>query len=205
MRDICAVVAISLFLFPLVAAQDEVPKPKVSSDPLTAEQIAVYRAVLEDYMKGSDGALNLANQTEPLKRASLDRVCMKGIVLEADRDSVQIVRFLNPAVLINSRIVLVDSDRQQERIKENDPQKLLKRAIDDHEEVTDKELEDSVKRAFETGLFSFSEIVFDKQHHHAVVVYSFVCGGLCGNGDTLVLTKVGQKWKVSKRCGGWIS
>jgi hypothetical protein len=33
------------------AAQDHTPKPKVSKDPLTTEQIAVYRAVLENYVK----------------------------------------------------------------------------------------------------------------------------------------------------------
>ena len=68
--------------------------------------------------------------------------------------------------------------------------------------VTDKELDKSTKKAFETGL---SEIVFDKLHKHAVVTYSFRCGGLCGNGNTLLLAKVGKKWKISKSCGAWVS
>ncbi len=76
------------------------------------------------------------------------------------------------------------------------------KSIDDHEKVTEHQLDDSVKKAFETGLFTLSEIVFDKQHRRAVVAYSFVCGGLCGNGNTLVLKKIGQRWKISKRCGG---
>jgi hypothetical protein len=54
----------------------------------------------------------------------------------------------------------------------------MKRAIDDREEVTEKQVDDSVKRAFETGLFTLTEIIFDKQHRRAVVAYSFVCGGL---------------------------
>jgi len=33
-------------------SQEDAPKPKVSDEPLTAEQIAVYRAVLRDYLKG---------------------------------------------------------------------------------------------------------------------------------------------------------
>jgi hypothetical protein len=66
-------------------------------------------------------------------------------------------------------------------------------------------IDDSVKQAFQTGLFTLSEIVFDKDHRRAVVTYSFVCGTLCGNGDTLLLKKVGQHWRVAKRCGGWIS
>ena len=84
-------------------------------------------------------------------------------------------------------------------------QNLVKKAIDDHQKVTTEQIDDSVKQAFQTGLFTLSEIVFDKEHRRAVVTYSFVCGTLCGNGDTLLLKKVGQHWRVAKRCGGWIS
>jgi len=98
-----------------------------------------------------------------------------------------------------------NANNKNRRSQANDPQKLIKKAIDDHEKVTDKELDKSTKKAFETGLFTLSEIVFDKQHKHAVVAYSFVCGGLCGNGNTLLLEKVGKKWKISKSCGGWVS
>jgi hypothetical protein len=49
------------------AAQDAVLKPNVSKEPLTAEQIAVYRALLEDYTKGRDGGLNLASKTAPFE------------------------------------------------------------------------------------------------------------------------------------------
>jgi hypothetical protein len=66
-------------------------------------------------------------------------------------------------------------------------------------------VDQSLKRAFGSALFELSEIVFDKEHRRAVVSYSFVCGELCGNGSTLVLNKVGQGWKVAKRCGGWVS
>jgi hypothetical protein len=100
---------------------------------------------------------------------------------------------------------LVDPDRQERKIEESDPQKLMKRAIDDGEKVTDKQLKDSLKDAFVSGLFTLTEIMFDKQHRSAVVAYSFVCGGLCGHGNTLIMKKVGQEWRVSKRCGGWIS
>ncbi len=100
---------------------------------------------------------------------------------------------------------LVNADEQEKKIEMNDPQIVMKSAIDEHAEVTDKQLEDSIKRAFETGLFSFSEIRFDKQHRNAVVQYGFACGRLCGNGNTLLLKKSGNKWKIRKRCGGWVS
>ncbi len=203
MREICAVAMLIGGLYVGGVAQDTTPKPKISDEPLTADQIAVYRTVLQEYTKGSDGALNLANRTEPLERSELDEECIKGIEPEL-KTPVPVVHKL-PSVAFGPKIVEVDSDRQEQQVKENDPQKLLKSAIDDHEPVTNKQLDNSVRKAFETGLFSLSEIEFDKQHTRAVVAYSFVCGGLCGNGNTLVLKKVGQKWKVSKRCGGWVS
>jgi hypothetical protein len=207
MRHIWMIVMGSLGLSMAAAAQDNAPKPKVSKDPLTAEQIAVYRAVLEDYRNGFDGALNVASKTEPLDQSepTLDKACMKGLELENTGNSVSFVHELSSAVAVSPKIVLVDPDRQQKKVEENDPQKLMKRAIDDGERVTEKDLDNSLKQAFATGLFTLTEIIFEKHHRRAVVAYSFVCGGLCGHGNTLVLEKVGQKWKISKRCGGWIS
>jgi hypothetical protein len=47
-------------------AQGQSQKPKVSKDTLSDEQMAVYRAVLKDYMKDSRGSLNLSIKTYPL-------------------------------------------------------------------------------------------------------------------------------------------
>jgi hypothetical protein len=207
MRHIGMIVMASLALSMAAATQDDAPKPKVSKHPFTTEQIAVYRAVLEDYRNGFDGALNVASKSEPLDQSelTLDKTCVKGLELENTGSSGSFVHELSSAVAVSPKIVLVDPDRQQKKVEENDPQRLMKRAIDDGEKVTDKQLDDSLKQAFATGLFTLTEIVFDKQHRRAVVAYSFVCGSLCGHGNTLVLKKVGQKWKISKRCSGWVS
>jgi hypothetical protein len=69
----------------------------------------------------------------------------------------------------------VDPEQQESKVKQNDPQNLIKKAIDEREPVTDGQLDKSLKLAFSTGLFSLSEIVFDKGHRHAFVSYSFVC------------------------------
>jgi hypothetical protein len=207
MRQIWTVVMVSLAMSIAGATQENAPKPKLSKDLLTAEQIAVYRAVLQDYTKGSDGALNIANETEPLDqhKSSFDKSCVKGIEMEIAENSAPTVHRVDASVTLGKRFVLVDPDQQGKKIEENDPQKLMKRAIDDGEKVTDKQLQDSLKDAFASGLFTFTEIAFDKQHRNAVVAYSFVCGGLCGHGNTLVLKKVGQEWRVKKQCGGWVS
>ena len=61
-----AVLAFLLLSLVAVSIQDDEPKPVLSQDPLTAEQIAVYRAMLAHYTKGEDVALNIANVTDPL-------------------------------------------------------------------------------------------------------------------------------------------
>lgn len=207
MRKIWAMVTGGLAVSLAATAQDEAPKPKVSKEPLTAEQVAVYRAVLQGYTNGTDSPLNVANKTEPLDQSGpfFDKSCVKGLELESTDNSVPVVHQLDLSVAPNKKFVLVDPDRQEEKIKENDPQKLMKRAIDGGEHVNEKQIGDSVKQAFATGLFTLTEIRFDKQHRNAAVAYSFACGGLCGHGNTLILKKVGQGWKVSKRCGEWIS
>jgi hypothetical protein len=184
-------------------AQENGPKPKVSDDPLTTEQFAVYRAVLSDFLKGSDGALNLANITEPLDQS--DKACFRGMDAVVIRESASVVHRLEPSLVTDTKIVLVDPDLQKNAIQENDPQQLIKKAVDEPGKVADEQMDESVKNAFKTALFTLSEIVFDKQHRRAVVAYSFACGMLCGNGNTLVLKKVGHDWKVAKRCGGWVS
>lgn len=183
--------------------QENAPRPKVSDDPLTTEQIAVYRAVLSDFLKGSDGALNLANIIEPLDQSS--KACFRGMDAGVIKESASVVHRLEPSLVTDTKIVLVDPDRQQKAIEENDPQKLIKKAVDENGKVTDEQVDESVKNAFNTALFTLSEIVFDKQHRRAAVAYSFACGMLCGNGNTLVLKKVGHDWRVTKRCGGWVS
>lgn len=186
-------------------SQEHAAKSLISKEPLTAEQIAIYRAVLVDYTQEDDSRLNIADTTEPFSMGfGVERGCLKGFVLPEESGS-KIVHRLDAAVMLNSSMVLVDADKQSDLVKKNDPANLLHRAIDDHEQVSDKEVEESVKQAFATGVFTFSEIIFNKQHTRAVVQYSFVCGGLCGNGSTIVLENAGGKWTKRKTCGNWVS
>jgi hypothetical protein len=205
MRPILATAIATLSLTFRAAPQDDTPKAKVSADHLTDEQVAVYRAVLDNYSNGSKAALNVADTTDTLD-LSEDKDCLKGIDLEPSKTSTLAVHRLDNRVTnMKKNIVLVDAEPQQKKIEENDPQKLVTRAIDGGETVTEKQLNDSINQAFGTGLFTFSEIAFDRRHQHAVLAYSFVCGGLCGHGNTIVLRKVGGKWKQSKTCRSWIS
>jgi hypothetical protein len=202
-----SVLLASLSLAMIVHAQTGVPQPSVSRDPMTDEQIAVYRAVLQDYLKDSKDSLNLADKTEVMEGGwtSFDGTCPKNRDLEATQTSGPLVHRFSAAAVLDKRIVIVDPSEQQKKIDKGDPQNLMMRAIDDHVSVSDTELDDSIKQAFKNGVFTLSEIVFDKKHQRALVSYSFVCGSLCGNGNTLILTKARSSWKVSKTCSGWVS
>jgi len=205
MRPILATAIATLSLALVALSQEDAPKAKVSSDPLTEEQIAVYRTVFDTYSNGSNATLNVADQTETLD-LSEDKDCLKGIDLDPGNTSTSVVHRLdNRVTKMKKNIVLVNGELQQKKVEENDPQKLMKRAIDGGERVTEKQLDGSLREAFATGLFAFSEIAFDKRHQHAVLAYSFVCGGLCGHGNTIVLRKVRGKWKQRKTCRSWIS
>jgi hypothetical protein len=200
--------AFLLFLVLPSPIQDE-PKPVISKDPITAEQIAVYRAMLEAYTKeDKDPTLNIGNVTEPFTmKGEFTGGCPKDSsdAEPASSQEPQVIHRLDPAVALNGKMVLVDPDQQAALIKKNDPQNLIINSIKDHQPATESDLDQSLKTAFSTGLFTFSEIVFNKQHTRAILEYGFSCGMLCAHGNTVILKKVQKKWKVSKTCSSWIS
>ncbi|HEY5029734.1 MAG TPA: hypothetical protein VIK39_15105 [Candidatus Angelobacter sp.] len=196
-----------VFFLSIALAQEQESKPVTSKDPLTADQVAVYRAVLADYNKGENSALNLANKTEPFRLNDFQdaKSCLKSANIQLAATHPSVVHRLSGAIALGPKMVFVDPDKQNETVKKNDPGNLIRSAIDDHQTLSDNELEKSVKQAFATGLFTFSEIAFNRQHTRAALWYSFSCGGLCGHGNTVVLKKVNGKWKMSRTCGGWIA
>jgi len=104
----------------------DTPKPNLSNDSLTPEQVAVYRAVLKDYTKEADRTLNLANKTDPMDQSSpmVDKACFKGIEAEAIRGSGLVVHRIDPVLIVTTRMTLVDPDRQQETIKKESNKKV---------------------------------------------------------------------------------
>ena len=204
MRRNCSVVVLSLSLFLAAIAQDHLG-PKLSSESLTKEQVAVYRAVLQDFLGDSKNTLNLANTTEPLEQpaAPPGRGCPKTSSPQVPDASVPVVHRLDPAVTLNLKVDLVNPERLKEKIKTGDPAILMKRVIDGRENVPKKEIDDATERAVRNGLFTLSEVVFNKEHSRALVRYDFVCGELCGHGSVFLLKKVGEKWKVHKTCQEW--
>jgi hypothetical protein len=192
--------ALMLFSASLSATQESVEtKPKVSDQPLTSEQLAVYRVVLHGWMENEVSAINLSIQTVPLATSGLFSYegCDKGLELEPAAPGV--VHRFRPADLPqlgSDKIGLVDPERQQREVADNDPEKTIRNG---------RSIEDAVRNGFAHGLVTVSEIRFDKAHTHAIVSYGFFCGGLCGNGGTVILEKVDGAWQRKSQCGGWIS
>jgi len=177
-------------------------KPIKNAAPLSADEIAIYRAVLRQYESSDSGSLNVSARTYPLDAASpmtglADSECLNGIQLENLAGLAHSFHDLTPEVLPAKNIKLVDPKQQSKIVRNNDPDQTMRDG---------KSVDSAVKDAFATALFSMSEIAFDKERSHAVVSYHFWCGSLCGNGATLVFQKVDGEWKkTSRNCGGWIS
>lgn len=204
MRANCLVALLVLYLTSAAIAQDA-HKPKVTNESPTNEQVEVYRVVLLDFLKDSKDKLKLSNMTEPAEQSvdSLGHGCPKTSSTVTPDSSTLIVHRLDTAATLDPRVELVDSDRQVEEIKNGDPAILLKRVINERENIPPKEIDDATEQAVKNGLFKLSEIIFNKKHNRALVSYDFVCGEICGHGEVLLLKKVGGKWKVHKTCNEW--
>jgi hypothetical protein len=182
------------------AQQTRDAKPKVSEKPLTAEQLSVYKVVLGDWMAQEMPAMNLAIQTVPLEATGPegDGDCAKGLDLEPA--SVAVVHRFRQQDLVqlgrDRTFTLVDPDRQRKDVENNDPEKTIRNG---------SSIDDAVRNGFAHGLATLSEIQFDKKHQIAIVSYGFYCGGLCGNGGTVVLEKKDSAWQRRGRCHDWIS
>lgn len=207
MRKFYLVCVMTVALQLIAVAGDKQPKPTLSKDPLTQEQIAVYRAVLADYLKGSEGTLNLANKTSPVERSGSfwPEDCVKSLELEPVPKSGPVVHAFDPAIDLGVKIVIVDPEAQAKLVKTNDPGNVIHSSAQSGTPLSDDQIGAAVKKAFETAQFTLSEIIFDKEHKHAVVSYSFHCGALCGHGATVILERGDASWKIKNRCSSWIS
>jgi len=176
--------------------------PAKSAAPLSADEVAVYRAVLHQWNSDGRTSLNVSDRTFPLDVASpandiSNCECLKGMELESLVRASHSFHPLTRDVFPETDIRLVNPSKQFTAIQNNDPQIGIGRG---------KSVETAVDDAFARGLFSMSEIAFDRDRHRALVRYSFACGSLCGNGGTWVLEKVDGAWRRTGRvCAGWIS
>jgi hypothetical protein len=176
---------------------------KKSTVPLTADEVAVYKAFLRQYQSEGRGRINVSARTFPLdpddhsSHLSNDSECLRGIRMEGLDEASRRFHDLTQEVLPANNLRLVDPGSQLKVVHKSDPERNIR---------SRKSVQKAVADAVANGLLSLSDIAFDKAHRHAVIRYSFHCGSLCGHGYTLVFEKIGDTWKKTDRtCGGWIS
>jgi hypothetical protein len=184
------------------AVRESGSKTIMSTDFLSADEVAVYRVVLHQRNSDPRTSLNVSDRTFPLDavspRSSISNCeCSRGLEVQSLVSASHSIHALTLAVLPERNIRLVDADTQLTIIQHDDPHNGMARG---------KSVEKAVNDAFASGLLSMSEIAFDRDHRQALVSYSFVCGSLCGSGGTWLLEKVDGVWRRTDRvCGGWVS
>jgi hypothetical protein len=192
---------IVILVRPYCVTGSEQNKPVKSVTPLSADEIAVYKAVLRRYSKDKDSTLNVSAKTYPLDASApttgFDKPeCLNGVQLDNLSTVSHSYHELPPEVLPSKAMRIVDPKTHARIVHSNDPSNTIRKG---------EPVKDAVKAAFATDLFSMSEIAFDKEHHFAAVRYSFWCGSLCGHGSTLIFEKVDGEWRNARNCGGWVS
>jgi len=100
-------------------------------------------------MEDSHGSLNVSNRTYALELAGpfFDKDCVKAIKLEESHNSVTVVHAFSTARTLAPNVVLVDPKQQEAKVKQGDPQSLMKNAIDEREPVTNEQLDKSLELA----------------------------------------------------------
>jgi len=190
--------AMALSARSLVSGQE---KPIKITTPLGADETAIYRAVIRQWSSNEPAVLHVSGETFPIDATSFsDRAecgCLSGLSVESLLRASHSFHILTPSDLPGKGIRLVQPDKQRSIVARNDPDTTVRE---------ERSVNDAVENAFANGLFSMSEIVFDKERHYALVSYSFHCGLLCGSGALWAFEKVNGEWrKTDRECGGWIA
>jgi len=159
----------------------------------TSDVGQVYRAFLDNWVGDEKSPINVSMS---IKATSVDDVeefadCAGNS--EADWARADAIDDLRPLIGALSYVRLVD------------PRKWSPR--DPADRIAQGEAVDSaVDQGMANGLLTFSTVVFDKSHTIAAFSYSFVCGGLCGNGGPVIFDKTANGWvRSSRQCAIWMS
>jgi hypothetical protein len=172
-----------------ISAQ-EVVTPSIAPSPLGVAQSAIYRNFLASWNAGAKAQLNVANTTEPFSPPDDD---LKGCLRGFPRTHTATVHTIPTQAFEGLNILLVDPRSHEKR----DPGEAIRKG---------EPVDAAVNAGIAAGIFAFSEMVFSSDHTRAAFTYSFVCGGLCGTGGTIIFQHKNGKWFQQKHaCGVWVS
>jgi hypothetical protein len=177
-------------------AQNTETKPKVSTEQINDERLAVYHAFINSWSYKDASDKYLVTETIPLAQdwSGNPAACLKGFEMEA-MDAGVVHRFTEADKLKigGDRLQLYDRTGAIAKAKEEDRiNSDMNRSA-----MTRVAMSEEHKR-----ILTFSEIQFDKKHEHAILHYIYLCnpGNLCLNFDTLILAKSDGGWKKAGTC-----
>jgi len=152
----------------------------------------IYRDFLHTYTQNSKRkSLNVSQFTRALRPEELgDESCLKEF--RDGKTQTGVTHRLSADAFNPNHVRLVDPAHYKIR----DPGDGIKRGESVH---------DAVKAGFAAGIFTFSEVVFNEMHTRAGFSVSFVCGGVCGNGHTVIYELTQGHWRQIAVCGIWVS
>jgi hypothetical protein len=172
---------------------------KVTKKQLSEDRLRVYSDFLKVWRRDTIPTLNIATDLDALDSgaSSTEGNCAKDLDAEPmAKEPVHQFTLADAGKLGQSAVNLVDRDAQLKDVEKYDPAITIQRG---------QSVDSAVRDGYSHGLFSFSEIQFDKTHEHALLTYSFYCGQQCGNGGTVLMTKTDLGfWAISARCHQWM-
>jgi hypothetical protein len=191
------VLLVAVLGFAMYVAKRESIQRGVTASPETVtreEQLAVYRAALRDWILDGRATISLQIQTVPLEIGRIEnKNCGEGFDLEPDSPAA-IDRFQKADLgeMGSDRMVLADPQYAS--------QVLAKRGL-----RMRKLMGQGAGRGILGGtLLTLSRIRFDRENRHAILSYSYACGGDCGKSETVVVEKVNGQWSRTRACVGWV-
>jgi hypothetical protein len=173
--------------------------PKAVKKELSEDRLRVYSDFLKIWRTADIPVLNIAMDLDTVEGSGPDAEdgCSKSFTAESmPKEPVRQFSVSDANKLGQGYVSLVDRYAQLKDVEKFDPSNTIQRG---------ESVDAAVRNGFSHGVFSFSEIQFDKTHEHATLTYSFYCGKECGTGATVVLTKTDLGyWTISSRCHQWI-
>ena len=153
----------------------------------------IYAAFLTEWLGKDDAPVNVANTAVQPTQQDIAQYneCVSGVDTHwtagsSDED-------LKSALSSLPRINKVDPKHWRAM----DPGRLIAKG---------QSVDAAVRAGITNGLMTLSAISFNDAHDTAMLNFSFVCGGLCGNGGTVMFKKTPKGWvRSEQRCNSWMS
>ena len=74
-----------------------------------------------------------------------------------------------------------------------------------NKKIKGDEFWDTIHHKYGPGYLTVSRPIFNRGFTKAYVRFGYVCGGLCGGGEDIIVEKINGKWIIIQHLGSWSS